>query len=39
MGAAIGTAAAIAIESLLLFIIVKRRLGIHIFVFGRRKVA
>jgi O-antigen/teichoic acid export membrane protein len=36
IGAAIGTAAAIATESLLLFIVVKRRLGIHIFVFGRR---
>jgi O-antigen/teichoic acid export membrane protein len=39
IGAAIGTAAAIATESLLLFIVVKRRLGIHIFVFGHRAKA
>jgi O-antigen/teichoic acid export membrane protein len=34
IGAACGTAAAIIAESLLLFLVVKRRLGIHIFVFG-----
>jgi hypothetical protein len=31
---ALGTAAAIVAESLLLFLVVKARLGIHIFVFG-----
>jgi O-antigen/teichoic acid export membrane protein len=36
IGAAIATAAAIVTESVLLFLVVKRKLGIHIFVFGRR---
>jgi O-antigen/teichoic acid export membrane protein len=34
-GAAASTATAIAVESTLLFVITKRRLGLHIFVFGR----
>lgn len=36
MGAAIGTAAAIGVESLLLYVMVKRRLGLHVFAFGRK---
>src|SRR5262245_29866010 len=34
-GAAASTATAIVVESVLLFIVTKRRLGLHIFVFGR----
>jgi O-antigen/teichoic acid export membrane protein len=35
IGAAASTASAIIVESTLLFIVTKRRLGLHIFVFGR----
>jgi len=35
IGAAASTATAIVVESTLLFVITKRRLGLHIFVFGR----
>ena len=35
MGAACSTATAILCESVLLFVIVKRRLGLHIFIIGR----
>jgi O-antigen/teichoic acid export membrane protein len=35
VGAAASTATAIVTESVLLFVITKRRLGLHIFVFGR----
>lgn len=34
-GAAASTATAIVVESTLLFVVTKRRLGLHIFVFGR----
>jgi O-antigen/teichoic acid export membrane protein len=34
-GAAASTASAIVVESVLLFVVTKRRLGLHIFVFGR----
>ena len=37
VGAAIGTATAVTLESLLLFLVVKRRLGIRIFAFSRAK--
>ncbi len=37
IGAAVATAAAIITKSVFLFVIVKRKLGIHIFVFGSRK--
>ena len=35
VGAAASTASAIVVESTLLFVVTKRRLGLHIFVFGR----
>jgi O-antigen/teichoic acid export membrane protein len=35
-GAAIATSSALVAESILLFFVTKRRLGIHMFVFGRR---
>lgn len=35
LGAAVAVAAAIVVESVLLFVVTKRRLGIHVFVFGR----
>jgi len=35
IGAACSTAAAIVCESTLLFVITKRRLGLHIFIAGR----
>jgi O-antigen/teichoic acid export membrane protein len=35
IGAAASTATAIVVESTLLFVVTKRRLGLHIFVFGR----
>jgi O-antigen/teichoic acid export membrane protein len=35
IGAAASTATAILVESTLLFVVTKRRLGLHIFVFGR----
>jgi O-antigen/teichoic acid export membrane protein len=38
-GAAIATAGAIGVESLLLYVFVKRRLGIDVFVFGPRSKA
>jgi O-antigen/teichoic acid export membrane protein len=38
MGAAAGTAAALAIESVLLFYVTKRRLGLHVFIWRRRPV-
>jgi O-antigen/teichoic acid export membrane protein len=34
-GAAASTASAIVVESVLLYVVTKRRLGLHIFVFGR----
>jgi O-antigen/teichoic acid export membrane protein len=34
-GAAIATATALVIESILLFVVTKRRLGFHVFVWGR----
>jgi O-antigen/teichoic acid export membrane protein len=34
-GAAIAVAAACVVESLLLFVLARRRLGLHLFVFGR----
>ena len=34
--AAIATSSALVAESILLFFVTKRRLGIHMFVFGRR---
>ena len=33
-GAAIATSTAVLIESLLLFIVTKRRLGLHVFIWG-----
>jgi len=33
-GAAIATAAAVLVESLLLFVVTKRRLGLHVFIWG-----
>ena len=35
MGAAIATASALIIESIMLFIVTKNRLGFHVFVWGR----
>ncbi len=35
MGAALATATALVVESILLFIVTKRRLGLHVFVFRR----
>jgi O-antigen/teichoic acid export membrane protein len=35
VGAAIATATALVIESILLFVVTKRRLGFHVFVWGR----
>jgi hypothetical protein len=37
IGAASATAAAILVESMLLFVTVKLRLGLHVFVLGRPK--
>jgi O-antigen/teichoic acid export membrane protein len=37
-GAAIGTATALTAESVLLFVVTRRRLGYHVFVFGRPRV-
>jgi O-antigen/teichoic acid export membrane protein len=34
-GAAFATAAAVTVESVLLFVVTKRRLGLHVFVWGR----
>ena len=34
-GAAIATAAALVFESIWLFVVTKRRLGFHVFVWGR----
>jgi O-antigen/teichoic acid export membrane protein len=34
-GAAVATASALIIESILLYIVTKRRLGFHVFVLGR----
>jgi O-antigen/teichoic acid export membrane protein len=34
-GAAISTSIALVIESILLFVVTKRRLGFHVFVWGR----
>ena len=36
-GAAIATASALAMESILLFCIAKRRLGMHVFILGAKK--
>ena len=36
LGAAIATAAAVLVESILLFFVTKRRLGLHVFVWGRQ---
>jgi len=36
-GAAIATAAAVLVESALLFIVTKRRLGLHVFIWKRPK--
>lgn len=36
MGAAASTSAALVIESILLFVVTKRRLGLHVFIFRRR---
>ena len=33
-GAAIATATALVIESILLFVVTKRRLGFHVFIWG-----
>jgi len=38
-GAAIATSAALVCESILLFILTKRKLGLHVFAFGGRKVS
>jgi O-antigen/teichoic acid export membrane protein len=35
LGAACSTATAVVCESVLLFVITKRRLGLHIFIIGR----
>jgi O-antigen/teichoic acid export membrane protein len=35
MGAAIATSCAVLAESILLFFVTKRRLGLHVFVWGR----
>jgi len=37
IGAAASTATAVVVESTLLFVVTKRRLGLHIFVFGRKR--
>ena len=34
-GAAIATSTALIVESILLFIVTKRRLGFHVFIWGR----
>ena len=34
-GAAIATSTALTVESILLFIVTKRRLGFHVFIWGR----
>lgn len=39
VGAAASTAAALVIESVLLFLITKRRLGLHMFIWGRKQAA
>ena len=36
-GAAVATSTALVIESILLFMVTKRRLGFHVFVWGGRK--
>jgi len=36
LGAAIATASAVLVESILLFFVTKRRLGLHVFVWGRQ---
>jgi O-antigen/teichoic acid export membrane protein len=35
VGAAIATSIALTVESVLLFLVTKRRLGLHVFVLGR----
>jgi Na+-driven multidrug efflux pump len=37
MGAAVATASAMVMESVLLFVLAKKRLGLHVFVWHPRK--
>jgi O-antigen/teichoic acid export membrane protein len=37
-GAAVSMSTALVIESILLFVVTRRRLGYHVFVFGRRRI-
>jgi O-antigen/teichoic acid export membrane protein len=39
MGAAIATSSALVLESVLLFYVTKRRLGLHVFIWRRAKPA
>jgi O-antigen/teichoic acid export membrane protein len=35
VGAAVATATALIVESIMLFVVTKRRLGFHVFIWGR----
>ncbi|HEY0438594.1 MAG TPA: polysaccharide biosynthesis C-terminal domain-containing protein, partial [Xanthobacteraceae bacterium] len=39
LGAAVSTATALVVESILLFVVTKRRLGLHVFIWRRKPQA